>query len=383
MTLAPMTVASAIEPALPTAPPMLDQVDEISRTRLAPMAREIDAGAYPTEVMRAFGAAGAYGAHLPEAGAAALGPDLGDAIRAMARASEECISTGFCMWCQNALGWYVYASENPALKSGIGEQIRSGAMLGGTGLSNPMKTFFGIETMRLKGVRVAGGYQVKGALPWVSNLVPDSAFGMVFEVEDAAAPGGVRQVMAVAKTATDGVKIVEDHDFVAMGGTQTYAVQFRDALIPDSQILADPIDDYLKRIRAGFVLMQCGMALGMVKSCIALMRQVERQLGHVNRYLEKQPADFEEALEALEAEVYALAKTPFDPDPQYFRRVVQARLDGGEAAMSAAHYAMLHCGARGYVGQGVAQRRLRESYFIGIVTPATKQLRKMLAELPQ
>jgi hypothetical protein len=43
---------------------------------------------------------------------------------------------------------------------------------------------------------------------------------------------------------------------------------------------------------------------------------------------------------------------------------------------------MLHCGARGFVSKGAAQRRLRESYFIAVVTPATKQLRKMLAELP-
>jgi hypothetical protein len=41
---------------------------------------------------------------------------------------------------------------------------------------------------------------------------------------------------------------------------------------------------------------------------------------------------------------------------------------------------MLHCGARGYLKSHRAQRRLREAYFIAIVTPATKQLRKMLAE---
>ena len=42
---------------------------------------------------------------------------------------------------------------------------------------------------------------------------------------------------------------------------------------------------------------------------------------------------------------------------------------------------MLHCGARGYLKSHRAQRRLREAYFVAIVTPATKQLRKMLAGL--
>ncbi len=40
----------------------------------------------------------------------------------------------------------------------------------------------------------------------------------------------------------------------------------------------------------------------------------------------------------------------------------------------------LHQGARGYVSTGAAQRRLREAYFVAIVTPATKHLRKMLAD---
>lgn len=33
------------------------------------------------------------------------------------------------------------------------------------------------------------------------------------------------------------------------------------------------------------------------------------------------------------------------------------------------------------IASGAAQRRLRESYFVAILTPATKLLRKMVAEL--
>jgi hypothetical protein len=73
--------------------------------------------------------------------------------------------------------------------------------------------------------------------------------------------------------------------------------------------------------------------------------------------------------------------TPFgccESSPQH-----QTRRAAGEASVAAAHWAMLHCGARGYVSTGAAQRRLRESYFVAIVTPATKQLRKMLADMPR
>jgi len=61
--------------------------------------------------------------------------------------------------------------------------------------------------------------------------------------------------------------------------------------------------------------------------------------------------------------------------------VIETRLSAGETSVLAAHAAMLHCGARGYVATAAAQRRLREAYFVAIVTPATKQLRKMLADM--
>jgi hypothetical protein len=40
---------------------------------------------------------------------------------------------------------------------------------------------------------------------------------------------------------------------------------------------------------------------------------------------------------------------------------------------------MLHQGARGYLAHSAAQRKLREAYFVAIVTPAIKHLRRELA----
>jgi alkylation response protein AidB-like acyl-CoA dehydrogenase len=158
-------------------------------------------------------------------------------------------------------------------------------------------------------------------------------------------------------------------------------VQMRDVMIPDDFVLADPIEPYLRRIRAGFILLQSGMAFGLIRSSIDLMRQMRRTLGHVNKYLDVQPEEVEEGLDALTATVERLAATPFESDAGYWREVLEARLAAGEASVAAAHAAMLHCGARGYVSTGAAQRRLREAYFVAIVTPATKQLKKMLAEM--
>jgi len=354
-------------------------VRALAARELPSLVHKIDAeGHYPESVMREFGRLGAFAHHLP---GRSNPVDLVTAINAMAAAGEYCLSTSFCMWCQDALAWYIDASDNDTLKSGIGPQAATGELLGGTALSNPMKSLFGIEPMRLKGRRVDGGYVVKGLLPYVSNLGDDHYFGAIFEVEESKSTGSKRNVMAIFPCATEGLSLAANTKFVALDGTRTFAVQMRDVVVPDSWVIADPADGYVKRIRAGFVLLQAGMAFGLIRDCIRLMEQTKGPLGHVNKYLDVQPEPLAEQLVAMEGEVARLAATPFETDPGYWRAVIEARLAAGEASVAAAHAAMLHCGARGYVANGAAQRRLREAYFVAIVTPATKQLRKMLADM--
>jgi alkylation response protein AidB-like acyl-CoA dehydrogenase len=363
-----------------TAKPNADPIKSIrafADRELPKFVQKIDCeGFYPEQIMRELGRLGAYAFHISEHPDTV---DLNAAIEAMAAVAEHCGSTAFCMWCQDALAWYVSTSANAALKREIGAPVARGDILGGTGLSNPMKAFYDIEPMRLKATPVSGGYIVKGVLPYVSNLGEGHYFGAIFE---AAVSGGYkRNVMAVIPCAAPGVSIANNTKFTALDGTGTFVVQMRDVFVPEGWILADPIDDYLKKIRAGFVLLQTGMAFGLIRDCIRLMERTRPTLGHVNKFLDIQPADILENLDQMQAEVAALAATPFDQDIEYWRAVLKLRLAASEAAVKAAHGAMLHCGARGYVANAAAQRRLREAYLIAIVTPATKQLRKMLAEM--
>jgi alkylation response protein AidB-like acyl-CoA dehydrogenase len=357
----------------PSSVSITDQVATIARKNLAPMAAAIDAGTvYPDELLRRLGDVGAWASHQPRNGAA----DLRCAIQSIAVLGEVCGATAFMAWCQNTLVWYAANSGNPKLIAKFGGKFSTGQILGGTGLSNPMKSFFGIEKLKLKGRKVEGGYVVKGALPWVSNLGPGHFFGTIFEREDE--PG---IVMFLADCSDPGITLQPCKPFLAMDGTGTYGVQFRDVFVPDDLVLADAAVPFVRKIRSGFVLLQMGMAIGLIRDCIAIMNEVDAPLGHVNRYLPQQPVNFGELLSEIESEAMALARDPYNEEDNYWRKVVALRLRAGEASVAAAHAAMLHCGARGYVMSHRAQRRLREAYFIAIVTPATKQLRKMLADM--
>ncbi len=352
---------------------IIERVRDVAALELRPLVRKIDdAGLYPREVLRALGAAGVFAQHHEGFGAREA-IDLGLAIRLMSVVAEECLSTAFCVWCQDAFGWYLQNTENAALRARLQADVARGAVFGATGLSNPMKALSGIEALRLRSRRVAGGYRVSGVLPWVSNLQDGHSFAMCFATDEG------RWVAAVARLGALGVTAREGARFIALEGTATQAVGFDDAFIPDEDILADPLQPFAQRMRAGFILLQTGMAAGLIRNSAALMRALPERTRLVNAYLPLGPDEVEARLAALEARILELAKTPFETRPDYLEAVLRARLEGSTLALDATQALMLHAGARAYIAGSTYSRRLRESYFIALVTPATKHLLKDLA----
>lgn len=346
---------------------------------LKPLTVKIDLdGFYPEAVMRKLGTGGVFQPHLMAARADGL-TDMGAAIQAMATVSHECMSTGFAVWCQDTCGWYLQNATNPTVRDNWLPKLASGKVLGGTGMSNTMKAFAGIEPLRLKGKRVTGGYIVNGNLPWVSNLGSGHVFGTLFELEGQ--PG--RSIMALVDCDAEGFTLRLSAHFTGLEGTRTFACIFENVFIPDEMIIDDDGAAFLRRSRTGIVLLQMGMGIGNVQSCIDICRDVEPLLGHINGYLDDRPDELQEELDdAIDAGL-ALAEDPYETSDEYFREVLQLRLSAGELALRASQSAMLHTGAKGYLKTAPAQRKLREAYFVAIVTPAIKHLRKELNALAE
>jgi alkylation response protein AidB-like acyl-CoA dehydrogenase len=189
--------------------------------------------------------------------------------------------------------------------------------------------------------------------------------------------------MALVDCSVDGFELRQSAHFTALEGTRTFACIFEDVFIADDMIIDHDGNAFLKRARAGMIMLQFGMGVGNIQSCIDMCTEVEPQLGHVNCYLEDRPDELQADLDdALEAAV-ALIETPFDDSQDFFREILQLRLAAGELAIRASQSAMMHTGAKGYLREAPAQRKLRESYFIAIVTPAIKHLRKELDEMAE
>ena len=124
-----------------TSPATDDLLAAVRAVALGPLAQQVQAidrdGHYPVAVLKQLGALGAMSAHLD---APAGQADFFLAIQAMAEVSRVCGATGFMMWCQGVCGLYMQQSGNPALLGELLDRHVMGTTLGGTALSNPMKS---------------------------------------------------------------------------------------------------------------------------------------------------------------------------------------------------------------------------------------------------
>lgn len=358
----------------------LAAIHGIIASLLTPKILDIDLKAeYPEDFLRALGQAGGYrGAVAPEFGGNGLG--MKHVVQVMETVSRECLSSAFLVWCQTACARYIQMSGNEWLKQQFLPRIVSGEQLAGTGLSNTVKSCDTIEDFRLAAKRVDGGYVINGVLPWVSNLGP----GHVFTTGCPVVGEDNRLVFVLVDCSQAGFKLVDCAHFIGIDGTRTLACHFKEAFVPDSMVLAHPSESevYVKRIKPGMIHAQMGMGLGLIDACCKMMHQSNRTHAHVNQYLDDQVEDIEAILTGARMAVYDIADELSEgPGSERTLDILKLRLAGGELCLRAANAAMLYQGAKGYLVRNPAQRRLREAYFVAIVTPATKHLRREIARI--
>jgi len=359
----------------------MTEVKQLIADQLKPRVTAIDLdGEYPQDFLHSLGALGGFaGVVSPAYGGNGLG--LAHSIEVMEQTAKVCLSSAFLIWCQTACLRYLQLSDNNSVKNELLADLACGRLLGGTGLSNTLKAHGGIERALLKARRVPGGYLINGNLPWVSNLGKGHYFVTGCPLENDG-----RLVFFVVDCNQDGFRLVEGTHFTALEGTGTLACRFRDCLISDHRVLTHAEDSvaYLAKIKPGMILGQMGMGLGLISSCIDLIAAVSSTQSSINQYLDDQADDLSEVLASAHQETYRLAVLlDTDPNAPILPDVLKVRLAGGELSLRAAQAAMLHQGAKGYLTHSAAQRKLREAYFIAIVTPAIKHLRRELACLAQ
>jgi alkylation response protein AidB-like acyl-CoA dehydrogenase len=233
--------------------------------------------------------------------------------------------------------------------------------------------------MLLRAKRVPGGYRVSGALPWVSHIGPGQYFGAIASVyrDDETFS---HDIIFLVRCNED-VVLRQCPEFSGMEGTSTWGVRLDGYRVDEANLIADPARPFIEKIRGAFILLQIGMATGLVHGAIDSMRETEPLLGHVNQFLDDRPDELQAEYAELGERVARLARSPFDGSKDYLLDVLDARAQSAELALRATQSALLHQGARGYLANSAPQRRIREAHFAAIVTPAIKHLRSEMARL--
>ncbi|MDE3838957.1 acyl-CoA dehydrogenase [Bacillus methanolicus] len=341
-------------------------LEDLIANQLKPFVRKVDCEAYyPRDFLKALGKSGLFHSQGLREKEIRFRE-----VRVVEEIAKVCMTTAFNLWCHLASLTYIRKSDNPFLKNKLLPSLENGELLGGTGLSNPMKYYAGIESLHLRAKRTAGGYIVSGQLPSVSNLGHDHWFGIIASVNEQ------ERIMAYVPCHAEGLKLKEKLEYLGVNGSATYACSFHDVFIPDEWIIAQQADEFVQKIRPVFVLYQIPLGLGVTEASIQTIEKVYNKQGACNQFLAIQPDELLSELKPLREKVYHLSES--SDLTKHWKELLQVRLDVVYLTLKAVQAGMLHHGGAGYLQKSDPSRRLRESYFLANLTPTVKHLEKMI-----
>lgn len=346
-------------------------LDHLIAEKLHPYVRQIDTEAfYAEEFLRALGESGffSHATTTPE-------ERLKKEAHLVKEVAAVCMTTAFCLWCHLASLTYIRHTENKQLQHHILTKLENGSLLGGTGLSNPLKYISNMEPIHLRAKRVEGGYIVNGALPYISNLGDAHGFAFVARANECDEQGNNRLIMGYVLCDTDGLVMHERKNYIGLNGSATYACQFTELFIADEAVISDDANTFIERVRPTFVAYQIPLSIGVITSSIHSIEKVYDKQNGCNQYLRVQADDLTRKRRQLES-AYELATNQRNIP---FQGLAEIRLESAYLLLDTVQTAMLHHGGAAYIKNSTPDRRLREAYFYANLTPTIKHLEKALA----
>ncbi|PKM37291.1 MAG: acyl-CoA dehydrogenase [Gammaproteobacteria bacterium HGW-Gammaproteobacteria-10] len=300
------------------------------------------------------------------------GNSFAEAMLLIADVAYHCLTSAFVFWGQRVFAEYLVQSENEWLKHTLLPRILSGECHGATGLSNAIKNLAGIETLQVRAQLNGDSLTLNGALPWISN-VPENRF-----VAAAASQGKESAVHIVAFPANaEGLHRSDDLKLLGLRASATARLELRNVRLDTQWLIAEDGTAFLNRVRALFLLLQCGLSVGLIRR---ILDEVER-LHPRESSLKKRHGAASVAFEKLKSDWLALATADFIHGSDSIKNLFRTRIALSDLALSVIHLELQAVGGRGYLQSSGTERRWREIAFIPVVTPSVTQLANELTKL--
>lgn len=283
-----------------------------------------------------------------------------------------CSTTAFVHWCHVVSLLYVQLGKSHYLKEFALPLLQNGDAFGATGLSNAMKYYAGMETLLLKATPVENGFVLNGFLPFVSNIDENHWFAFVAEETEK------KRIMGFLPTKLEGLTMKEINNFIGLNGTATFSLKFENVFIATDFLLDENADEMIKTVRGDMVYFQVGLILGLISASIDSISSISNKQNGINQYVFLQSDDLKKELVELKERADQLSDLDMS-QPIIWKQVIRLRKDSATLALKSTQAELLHHGAAAYKKGSSIQRRIREAQFFAIVTPAIKQLEKMLS----
>lgn len=336
-------------------------------------AESLDVGtAQADQVIPALAARGLFRIGVPT-GAGGSGGDVVDAVEAIARVAQISLTAAFAFWGHRAFIEYLLQSSNQDLREHWLPSLLDGTRAGATGLSNAMKFLSGIESLQIEAVPRGNGWQLKGSMPWVTNLRREG-----YNVAAAVAfPGETPPAVVALASEHPGVYRSEDLGLLALRGSNTASIRVEAADIDAGHLIAENARVFLPRVRPAFLGLQCGLSIGLARAALDAVADQSRGKDAI---LAPRRAALWQDLAAATGELASGLR-----DGRFIAAAVslfslRIRLAG--LVRDALDMELEASGGRAYLTEHNRNfaRRWREGAFIPIVTPSLSQLRGELAK---
>lgn len=311
--------------------------------------------------------------------------DLAEAVAIVARVARHDLASAFSAWAHRSVIEYLEAATEGVVVGGgpaatsptaVGRwlhELRTGRRLGATAMAAGTAHVLAGTPLPVSATRVDGHLELRGRIPWASNLLPP--FLVVTAV--ARADGVDGAIVVALPSETPNVRVDPYPDLLALGATGSSSLRLDGVPVTGERVLAADLGPFVERILAPFLLVQSAFCVGLAERAL---EEAEMALGPLGAPLRPDLDGTRRHHEQLVRQLAVLARrASIEPTAIPRRELLEHRLEAARVAGEAVRLELAAVGGRAYVRGHPTERRLREAAFLPIQSPTEVLLRWLLS----
>ncbi|SDB17008.1 Acyl-CoA dehydrogenase [Streptococcus henryi] len=331
-------------------------------------------GTFANQLLNRIAAEDVFRIGVPES-LGGRGGDKSQVIEFLAELAGHSLTASFVAWGHRTFIENILSSENTYFRDTYLNDLFTGHLAGGTGLSNATKYLSNIEELNVSIIEENGQFYLEGTLPWVTNARADN-FAAVFAADFQDRPEKSPIILAIPSSV--GIQRSKDLEFISLQGANTAALTFNKLPLDERWILSKDAKNFLAQTRPEFLGYQFGLATGLAQASLS---EVETSLSSNRSVLTHEFETTKQQLENIKKAVFeGINQTNYFV--QHPRELFQLRIDIVDIVANSLLLELQASGGRGYFKHSPSAfaRRWNEGAFLPIVSPSAVQLRHILAQ---